>query len=98
MQNIVPYDAYSVYCVWVGMATCNSQPTLTGKLAMSSVTHRYKGSDTEELFEMQGDQDLKEACRNLEEGFRLTLWAYDNEESKVHCKYIGIKHHVDPYF
>lgn len=44
---------------------------------------RYKASHTEELLEMQGDQDLKEACRNLEEGFRLTLWAYDSEESEV---------------
>lgn len=47
-----------------------------------SITLWYKGNDTEELLEMQGDQDLREACRNLEEGFRLTLWAYDSEESE----------------
>ena len=79
---------------WLSPVT--SQPALTGELNWQcSLSHRYKGSDTEELFEMLGDQDLKEACKNLEEGFRLTLWAYDKEESEV--LWIGLKHHVDHY-
>lgn len=38
-----------------------------------------------ELREITSDSELKQALEVLEEGFRLTVWAYDKEEVSLLC-------------
>jgi len=42
--------------------------------------YRYK-KRSGELGEITGDVGLRTAATNLEDGFRLTIWAYDRQES-----------------
>ena len=55
------------------------------KLVLSPWSHvcvhilRYK-KRSGELGEMTGDVALRTATTNLEDGFRLTVWAYDRQE------------------
>ena len=42
-----------------------------------------------ELTELSGDSDLKEATQGLEDGFRLTLWAYDHHKVCV-CDCVAV--------
>lgn len=41
--------------------------------------YRYK-KRSGELGEITGDVGLRTAATNLEDGFRLTIWAYDRQE------------------
>ena len=42
---------------------------------------RYKMGGGDELLQLENDDVLKHALKDLEDGFRLTVWAYDKEET-----------------
>ena len=44
---------------------------------------RHKIGDTDNLVEIESDDMLKGALGDLEDGFRLTVWAYDRTVSHV---------------
>ena len=50
-----------------------------------SLTYYSKKGDGE-LLEVNDDASMKELTSNLEDGFRLTLWAYDKHEVSCNCK------------
>lgn len=55
--------------------------------------YRYK-KRSGELGEITGDVGLRMAATNLEDGFRLTIWAYDRQE--VYLSSVGFRGHLVP--
>ncbi len=52
---------------------------LLSRMHARTHTHRYK-QRTGDLGEITNHDTLKEAATSLEDGFRLTIWAYDKQE------------------
>lgn len=51
---------------------------------MLSSLCRYKAGNGE-LEQITSDEVLRTAIGNLEDGFRLTLWAYEKKEVNIHA-------------
>lgn len=48
--------------------------------------YRHRIGDTDNLVEIESDEILQTALTDLEDGFRLTVWAYDKVVSiPDHC-------------
>ena len=65
------------------------------KLLLSLFTCRFQCNESSSSKELTDDMTLKTACKFLEEGYRLTLWAYD----ATHSTTVSIRiHYVHALF